>query len=79
MRRDTGVQCPLCGKGTILAEVESIATESPMNIPIGPASLDYYRNEVTSFYCSNCCVLFHHPPGNPDAGDQVLRSLREEV
>jgi len=77
---ETEVRCPVCKKAKIVAEVDSVATESPMNIPIGPASSNYYRTQVTSFHCSNpdCQIVFHHPPGRPNAAREVLQNLPED-
>ena len=66
-QHDTDVQCPSCKLAKIVAEVEEVPTESLANIPIGPASRNCYRRQVTSFHCPFCQVMFHHPPGRPDA------------
>ncbi len=77
-QHDTDVQCPVCKTGLIVAEIELVATESLMLIPIGPGSKNYYRRRVTSFHCSYCQVLFNYPPGKPGATYELLRQFREE-
>lgn len=74
---DTGVRCRSCHNGTIVAEVNSVPTVSEMDIPIGPGSVNYYRTEV-EFYCVECGVAYHHPPGKPDAASEIIDKIRRE-
>lgn len=78
-QHDTGVQCPVCKQATIVAEVESVSTESSMNIPIGPGSRNYYHLHITSFHCSHCQIVFYHPPGKPEIASEILCKAREEA
>lgn len=63
MQVDTGSLCPFC-KSAVVAEVDSVPTESPSLIPVGPCSKGYYRKIITSFHCNNpnCYISFYRPP-----------------
>lgn len=76
---DTNVLCPLCKIAMIVAEVGSEPTVSETEIPVGPAARDYYKTTMFGFHCSNidCQVMFHHPPGRPNAASEILSSLPE--
>lgn len=74
----TGALCPVCKRGTIVAEVDSVATVSMREMPIGPGSTNYYATKITSFHCELCQVLFHHPPGQPNASSEILEKIRVE-
>lgn len=75
-QHDTGVQCPACLQDMIVAEVESLPTESPMLMPIGPNSGNFYQMTVTSFHCLRCQTMFFHPPGEPNAAGEILDQIR---
>jgi hypothetical protein len=79
---DTGVPCPLCPtteKTTIVAEIEWFNTADIMDIPIGPSSAYYQEPRLTSFYCPRCLVVFHHPPGRPEAKEELIQEARRSV
>jgi hypothetical protein len=80
MQKDTGSKCSVCKTGIVVAEVETTADTRIEDIPIGPGSSAYFSEKITSFHCSSlsCQVVFNHPPGNPGAGQLILRTLREE-
>ena len=63
----------------IVAEVEWSSSVSSDRIPVGPGSKDYYKPGVTSFHCSGpeCQIMYHHPPGRPDAKEEALRAARD--
>lgn len=75
--RDTGVTCLACKQGTIIAEVNSVATVPIEMMPIGPGSSSYYYRKVT-FHCSHCQALVCHPPGRPNATQEVLDEIDRE-
>lgn len=73
---EVGVECPLCKKGQIVAEVNSVTNTPTMLMPLGPASRDHYREVVTGFHCSACQVMFYQPPGKPNAATEILKKIR---
>ena len=77
---DTHVLCPVCKNANIVAEVGCEPTVPEIDIPIGPSSRDYYTTTVFSFHCSHidCQLVFRHPPGRPNAANEILTSLPEE-
>jgi hypothetical protein len=77
-QHETGVACPHCKDGKIVAEVESVPTGPLEGIPVGPGSRHHFRWEVTSFHCDNCQSLFYHPPGRPAAAVEILQELQRE-
>jgi len=76
---NTGVSCQVCTVGDIVAKVESVATDPISLIPIGPASKGYYRMQVTAFYCQNCKLVYHEPPGRPNAAAEIVAEIEEKT
>lgn len=79
MQYNTGVICPHhgCG-GEIVAEVSVLPITAPELIPFGPGGNRYYQPRVTSFHCGYCQTMFHHPPGKPDMGVEILARYERE-
>lgn len=71
---DTKVQCVVCKSANVIVVLESV-THTPFDqIPLGPGSRDYYHLEATSIHCPSCGVKYHHPPGQPNAVQEILAS-----
>jgi hypothetical protein len=76
MPYETSVKCPLCHEGTIVGEIEWVSTADPLRTPIGPSGADYEEPRIIDFHCSSCQIVFHHPPGMPDAREELLREVK---
>lgn len=79
MQYNTHVRCPHkdCG-GEIVAEVSVLPTTAPEFIPLGPGGKMCYKPQITSFHCGYCQTMFHHPPGRPDMGVEILARHEQE-
>lgn len=80
-QHDTRVKCVICAlrniDSNVVAKVTSVPTTDVTQMPIGPASRHFFRDE-TRFYCPQCGVSYQHPPGQPDAADKLLSAIAEE-
>jgi hypothetical protein len=74
---DTGVVCVVCRQVNVVARVESVPIRPLIDIPIGPASENYFRKEI-SFHCPSCGVRYEHPPNKPEAAAEILRDLEKD-
>ena len=73
---NTGSFCVVC-KTELVAEISSVALASERDIPIGPASKDYYSTRV-SFHCPQCQLNYKALPGRPKAAQEILERLKAE-
>ncbi len=74
-QHDTGVKCPVCKKGKIVGESKFIPEPFTMHTPIGPGGVGGGGSTEIIFHCSRCQVLFHHPPGKPNAEDEARKMI----
>ncbi len=74
----TNVPCPHCKKGLIVADT-TIAEEKWDGF-IGPRASPPRLHIDVVFYCNNsrCCVVFHHPPGQPSLEKKIKERILEK-
>lgn len=75
---DTGVKCPVCKEKNIIAEIQRMTKESPLNIPDGPGAEDFFYIGVVNFHCPDCQVLFNHPPGKPGCASELIKKAESD-
>jgi|GEM_PF-4020343 len=77
---ETGVACPHCKKGAVVAKTNWTTNTPEHLIPMGPGSRDYFSPTVLGFHCNNtdCSTMFWAPPGKPDMTSVILARMREE-
>jgi len=74
-----GVTCVHSGcGGSVVSDVKNIPLHGPLDMPFGPINENDYRLEV-KFWCSKCGVSYKHPPGQPEAEDQLLTEERDRI
>ena len=77
-QHDTKVKCVVCAlrsiNSNVVAEVTSKLTTDITQVPIGPASRNFYETEVT-FHCQQCGISYHNPPGQQDAAGRLLAEI----
>ncbi len=73
---DTEIQCTACENATIIAEVEFFWPKD-VEVPIGPASVDYSQIKIVSLRCPACSTTYSDLPGNPNVASQILQNIRQ--
>lgn len=71
---DSGVECPDCRLGTILASISNLPRSGSRPLQLGATALT-----VDAFYCSNteCARLFHHVPGFCNSDHSIIVFYRK--
>lgn len=76
---DTGVICPYCKKGSIVAEIDNTCSVPPEKQICGPGGRKQREISIRNFHCNNCDKIFKHPPGKPEMGNEIIQKLQNPL